>query len=321
MPYFILNRSIISKVETGYYKLRKDFYSVGDFDSQILLAKGVRRYVDRGYVYGTHMAASHFNIAALQDAGQRRVTVLIRDPRDAMVSWTHHLKRVGPSIRRHASMFQHLPYNYFELSYQEQLRFQVRTFLPTAIQWIESWLNAFEADYEELKIQIVLFDELKNNARAYLEKVTRFHKIAGLRLDKLEAPVWGTRHFRSGDHDQWKVDLREEDIRFSADLIENRLTHACDRAAESHRSYKHMRSNMEANRPDAAMRHLVAVLEQFPAHGKSIKYLEEILAKIAPDRLNALDGELRKWKSDLQMFLYPQALVNKMRELVAREPQ
>jgi len=41
----------------------------------------------QGHIFGAHMQASYHNITILEESGIGRVTVLLRDPRDAFVSW------------------------------------------------------------------------------------------------------------------------------------------------------------------------------------------------------------------------------------------
>jgi hypothetical protein len=84
----------------------------------------------RQYVICSHAAATHHNICTLQDAGFRKATVLVRNPRDNTISWTYHIRAMGNSF------IQHLPKEYYDWPHARQLAFQVCTFLPAAVNWI-----------------------------------------------------------------------------------------------------------------------------------------------------------------------------------------
>jgi hypothetical protein len=76
--------------------------------------------------------ATYHNVCTLSEAGFKRITVLIRDPRDSTVSWTYHLRApaMGERMRNFNSLIQHLPNDYFARPHAEQLAFQV-SYIPT----------------------------------------------------------------------------------------------------------------------------------------------------------------------------------------------
>ena len=63
------------------------------------------------------------------------------------------------SMMNYNSFIQHLPVDYFNWSHADQLAFQVRTFLPTAVNWIEGWAGASMQNL--VRVHFVLFDELR----------------------------------------------------------------------------------------------------------------------------------------------------------------
>src|SRR5262249_8871974 len=101
-PDFLADRNLMKEVFSGYGSW-PDATVAGVLNAERLLADGLRPFASGGYVFGSHGAATYHNIRALQDAGYRRVTVLMRDPRDNTVSWTHHLRALGPAGRNYHS--------------------------------------------------------------------------------------------------------------------------------------------------------------------------------------------------------------------------
>jgi hypothetical protein len=250
---------------SGYYN-SDDMISTGVFTSERLNLRQVRRCMPTGYLLASHAAATYHNIRVLQDAGCNRVTALVRDPRDSTVSWTHHVRALGPSMRNFHSLVQHVPRDYFDWPHARQLAFQVRTFLPAAVNWIESWLGVVAEGDGPLDIQIVYFDELSRHPRAMFERMFEFHGVADYDLGKIQPPRTGVRHFRKGKHDAWREEFSEADRAFADDLINDRLMRSFDRAAACHPALQLAAAAEGGNDPAGAARHFLSVLRQFGAY-------------------------------------------------------
>jgi hypothetical protein len=213
---------------SGYCN-REDIYSTGVFVSERLLLEPFRRLM-HGYLCATHCAATHHNLCVLRDAGFERASVLVRDPRDNTVSWTYHLRTLDPGMIRYNSLLQQLPPAYFTWSHQDQLAFQVRTFLPAAVNWIEGWLGAVTRTEQPVQIQFISFDDLRRDPTALVESVLKFHQVGDYDLSKVQPPEPGKRHFREGRSGSWREEFSENDREIAASLIGNRLERLFDRA-------------------------------------------------------------------------------------------
>jgi Sulfotransferase domain len=264
---------------SGYYN-RDDLVSTGVFTSERLILSQLRPYLPNGYVLASHAAATYHNIRVLQDAGCNRVTVVVRDPRDSTVSWTHHVQALGRSMRNFVSLVQHLPGDYFDWPHARQLAFQVRTFLPAAVNWIESWLGIVAEGDGGLDPQIVYFDELRHQPRAMFERMFEFHGVAGYDLEKIQPPRTGVRHFRRGEHDTWREEFSEADRAFADDLINDRLMRAFERAAARHPALQMAAAAEGGDDPAAAARHFLSVLRQFGAYRPAWEGLAHALRRL-----------------------------------------
>jgi hypothetical protein len=263
-PEFLADRKFMREYFSGYCN-RPEATSTGCFNSERLVGDVLRRFLPCGYVVCSHSSATHHNICTLRDAGFRRVTVLVRDPRDNTVSWTHHIRALGPAMRNYHSFIQHLPAEYFDWPHRLQLGFQVCTFLPAAVNWIESWLGAVAEGDGDLAIQIVYFDELRSNSARMFKRVFDFHGVQDYDLSKIEPPRPGMRHFRRGQHDSWRDEFSEADQGFSDYLIGDRLERAFERAASRHPGLQLAARAERRNDSAAAARHYITVLRDFGA--------------------------------------------------------
>ncbi len=214
----------VSAMLSGYFN-RADVISTGIFTSERLVLSGVSRLAPNGFAFASHCMATYHNLCTLRDAGFTRATVLLRDPRDATVSWTYHVRALGSAMRNFASMIQHLPIDYLDWSHEAQLAFQIRTFLPAAVNWIEGWANA-AADQSELAIEFVWFDAIRVEPSKTFRKIFEFHGVAQYDLTKIGPPEPGKRHFRKGESGAWHEEFSDSDKKFADDLIGDRIERA-----------------------------------------------------------------------------------------------
>ena len=219
-----------SRAYLSGYCNREDVVSTGVFVSERLLLDTLRR-LTHGYLHQSHCGATYHNLCVLRDAGFQRATVLVRDPRDSTVSWTHHLRAMGPGMVNFNSLTQYLPLDYFRWPHESQLAFQVRTFLPAAVNWIESWIGAAAADEQPVQLQVALFDQLRSDPTALVESILTFHRVEDYDLSKMQPPTRGERHFREGKSGSWNSAFSPADRDFAEELIGQRLAGLFERVA------------------------------------------------------------------------------------------
>ena len=226
MPPHLADQEFMRAYLSGFCN-RADIYSTGVFTSERLILEELRKLNPNGIVHASHCMATHHNVCTLNEAGFKRITVLARDPRDSTVSWTYHLRApaMGEPMRNFNSLIQHLPSDYFARSHAEQLAFQVRTFLPAAVNWIESWLDASlrRDDDHHVEVQFVHFDDLRTDPRRMFEQVFAFHGVTGYDLAKIQPAKAGARHFRRGETGTWRDEFSAADTAFADDLLNGRL--------------------------------------------------------------------------------------------------
>ncbi len=276
-PPSLSDQAFITIYLSGYCN-REDVHSTGLFTSERLNPKALASFMPEGYVLALHAAASYHNVRALRSAGIRRFSVLLRDPRDSTVSWTHHIRKLGMGMRNFNSGTQHVPLDYFDWPHARQLAFQVRTFLPAAVNWIESWLGAVAEGDGEPDIQIVYFDELRRDPRALLKRLFEFHGVTEFDLSRIRQPIVGDRHYRQGEHDSWREEFSAADRAFADSLIGDRLQVAFNRAAARHPDLAAAEAAESASNEIAAVHHLLSLLHRFGSYRPAWESLERMLA-------------------------------------------
>jgi hypothetical protein len=229
-PQQLWDAELVQQFWTGYCN-RADVGGTGLFVSERLNLRELSNLVPDGFLQASHCMANYHNLCTLRDAPFKRALVLVRDPRDATVSWTYHVRTLPPHLLHFNSFMQHLPADYFEWPHQRQLSFQVRTFLPAAVNWIESWLDAAERPEHGLSIQIIPFPILRDDPLRMFEQIFAFHGIDDYDLARIKPPTVGERNFRDGSNGAWREEFSEEDRVFAASLMGSRIERILERVA------------------------------------------------------------------------------------------
>lgn len=284
LPWQVRDQALMNEYLSGYCN-RADIYSTGVFVSERIVPEPLREVLPGGHVLPMHASATYHNLRAFADAGVRRLTVLVRDPRDSTVSWTYHLRALDASMRHFNSFIQHLPPDYYDWPHAEQLAFQVRTFLPSAVNWIESWLDAAAGD-SPIEMQIVYFDELRRDFARCFARVFAFHAIGAYDLSRIQPPARGVRHYRKGEHDAWRSEFSESDRAMAESLIGERLRTAFDRAATRHPDHLAAVQAEDAGNDSVALARSVLLLRQFGAFRPAWERIERVMRRrgLAIDR-------------------------------------
>jgi len=249
-----------------------DIYACGDYNTQLLRPEQMKIYL-QGYVFGAHMQASYHNMRILEESGITRITVLLRDPRDAFVSWVHHLRELGLPARNYHSRIYHIPRDYYDWSVEEQFDFQVRSFLPTTINWVEGWLDYYAAADRKVDILFVLYDELKRDPLSYMKRIFEFHEIDDVDYSKLVVPEEGKLHFRKGEHEQWRVDFSPGNQRLASEMLQDRISRGFELAARSHRGRLKYDQALSIGNYALAAGAALEVITQFPNSAESYQLL------------------------------------------------
>ncbi len=315
IPAWMLDSKKMAEWQTGVCCDRRWYWASGEFSSCRLEKEGLRRSLAKPQVITSHLPASHHNLHTLAECGVETVSVLLRDPRDATVSWVHHLRKHGPATAPHTSHFQYLPPAYFEWDLQAQMEFGIATFLPQAVDWVESWLFALtRQDFPGLQANLYYYDELRSRPRQYFRRLLGGHGITQYDESGIQQPKPGENHFRKGNHASWKEEFPESWHSWASQLLTARLGQAFADAAKACPLLGRARGASEAGDSQGATRALEQHLYQFPQ--------SELGWKLAEEQLGIVRGEVdpevaRQCDSAARQFLLPAASLDKFVQGVA----
>jgi hypothetical protein len=166
--------------------------------------KHALRFASGGYVSQNHLAPSPENLQILQHLKQK-VVLHLRDPREALLSWVHHLDRVTARSDESVELLYVAPRpqaGYFALPLMRKIDWQLEHYLPQMVAWATRWVEV--ADRKTIPILITLQHDLKRDERAFFGQILDFYDFdRDYNLPKLPRTLNDT-HFRLADPDEWR---------------------------------------------------------------------------------------------------------------------
>jgi len=155
-----------------------------------------------------HVNASYDNLLILEKYLPKFV-LHVRDPRQALLSWFHHVEVVSSADYKVWSDDICPPTGYFSWTTEEKINWQIEHYLPRLIEWIQGWIEVL--DSKKINILVTRFEDLKENPTDFFNKIFSFfniedHNVALLGFKK------GQYHQRNGEIDEWKNVMTKKQI-------------------------------------------------------------------------------------------------------------
>jgi hypothetical protein len=163
-----------------------------------------RTFSEGGFVSQNHLAPSPENLQILQHF-KLKMVLHVRDPREAVLSWVHHLDWItGRSDTSELLLYftPRPPHGYFEFSLSRQIDWQIDNYMPQLVLWVTKWVEI--ADRGTIPILITHQNVLRTKERAFFNEILTFY---GFDLDyALPSPprTMDESHFRRADPMEWR---------------------------------------------------------------------------------------------------------------------
>ena len=179
-------------------------------------AQAFQRFLEADQAQGgQHMAASPYNLGLLREATIERLTLLLRDPRDALVSWRHNLERDDiDRLGAHRTLLVEagqMPPDYYDLEWDAKADALIEHYLPRLIAWRDQWLAI-----EGFDLQVVHYEAFTLNQEQTIREILDFHQVeaADIHLPEIDrtGPLDQKTHFRRGEVGSHQDELSEVQV-------------------------------------------------------------------------------------------------------------
>lgn len=173
-----------------------------------------------------HLPAKDINLRFIA-ARLGSLVVHVRDPRQATLSWTHHLDNfhahrddVPACALGLEAVSPPLPDDYFSWEFERKLAYQVDHHLPLLVDWVTGWLEASEHKACGLNILLTTYEDFVASPRRFVEKILDHFSIPH---DKF---LWDLmpgkdpeNHYRVGKTDEWRDVFSDADKAKATSMI------------------------------------------------------------------------------------------------------
>ncbi|MDY0873647.1 sulfotransferase domain-containing protein [Dongia rigui] len=153
------------------------FDAGGTFDTSLRYFP-LRQFAKGNALTRVHMLARPHLVQALRHSGILKIMVLIRDPRDAIISWSKHVDRNLTSRGITGAIIDvemELPDDFADWTSHDRLRWQIKNTLPRFCEWIQGWVD-LSAD-SDVQIEFFDFADMAGQEGAFVERVLRYFGI------------------------------------------------------------------------------------------------------------------------------------------------
>ena len=190
----------------------------GFFPTYFMIPDALERFSGGDVVRQEHFDASPINLT-LCGRNIDRMVLHVRDPRQAMLSWTHHVNRLLKLHPNGINFTIHQPPDGFlDWPFDDQLDWHIDRHLVSLVAWLRQWLVADQTK-PSLKILWTTYEELVNDERVLFDRILEFHEIPVDRFDFRPPEKTMQVHFRAGQPDEWQAALTAEQKRRCANIV------------------------------------------------------------------------------------------------------
>jgi Sulfotransferase domain len=190
----------------------------GFFATYFMIPDALERFSGGDVLRQEHFDASPINLT-LCGRNIDRLVLHVRDPRQAMLSWTHHVNRL---LKLHPNginfTIHQPPDDFLDWPFDDQLDWHIDRHLVSLVAWLRQWLMVDQTK-SSLKILWTTYDELVNDERVLFDRILEFHQIPPDRFDFRPPEKTMQVHFRAGQPDEWQSALTAEQKKRCANTI------------------------------------------------------------------------------------------------------
>jgi hypothetical protein len=218
--------------KSGTLYLSRAICNVLQCDSMRISSRGVTEsQVDAEAIYSfvkgkscvaqQHIAPTKYNVDVLQVFKLTKFILILRDPRDVLVSWAHHLLREDIRDNKWHFALTHasgiICEKYYDLSWDEQLDTLIDNGFELFQKWEKGWLDYLQD--KRLDIFLLRYEDFAvdnygtiNSIMDHFDVKNTFGKKILPNIEKMNGEIDRSTHFRKGKAGIYAEELSEKQI-------------------------------------------------------------------------------------------------------------
>jgi hypothetical protein len=194
--------------------------SPGYFPRDQIDFRQFRKLIDSGAIAQSHLDASEFNQRYLKKID--KIVVQFRDPRQATLSWLHHLERLSKENQSDLifTVTPDLPENYFRDDLAHKIDYQLKHYLPQVLDWQCEWVRFIDDSNEPERFMLNSYEAFVANPNQYFASILGFLGCDMQKNIKIcEVTPTTEKNFRRGLTDEWRTVFSDLQIKTATAMI------------------------------------------------------------------------------------------------------
>jgi hypothetical protein len=139
----------------------------------------------------------------------------------------HHLLRISDSEFQWTALTYDspIPVEFREWSFERQLDWSVRNYMPGQLEWLEDWMSAVNGG-PPIPILVTRFEDFARDQRVFFRRISEFLAISEIRVPSLRwQSAAALRNCRRGSIDEWRDVLTAKQMSLFQDRVEPLCRH------------------------------------------------------------------------------------------------
>jgi hypothetical protein len=200
-----------------------DTISYGYFPFDLIDFRKIKEISRGNKITQEHLDASPMNIQILKRFCTR-IVLHLRDPRQAMLSWTHHMNRIKREDKNDLLwwVYPTPSEEYYGLSLEKQIDWSIDNYLPICVQWVKSWLHMIK-ETPCLDVLVTTYEDFIADNNAFIGKILEFY---GIPKEAFCAPTIDKTllvNYRKGDPNEWREEFTEDQKKRANQIVSEPL--------------------------------------------------------------------------------------------------
>jgi hypothetical protein len=192
----------LSEVLERGLRAKRISLTVGVFPEDLILFSQIQTFTEGGQIARHHFPASETNLAYLRHFNLRPI-IHVRDPRAALVSWTHQLANARGGWNELFWYYPSIcpPAIFLDRDFEWQLQWCFEHHFGVFLDWIYGWCAA--ADRKSVEVLFTSYEDLVRDEDGTLRKMLDFSGLTA-HFKHPRVPPSPELLFREGKIDGWR---------------------------------------------------------------------------------------------------------------------
>ena len=189
-------------------------------NEEVLNPSFISKRMKNGSLNISHLNFNNMNAELIRKSLENKnvyFIIHIRDPRQAIISWLHYEDKVFKE-NTYQKIARGYSEEYFNLTFYERIDVQINCRFREFVKWVSDWLT-FHNSLDNDRCMISTHELLTKSPVEFNESYRNFLNMPNNTLFLHDKPKKDSFNYRSGESDEWKKVVRNDQIKKMSDIL------------------------------------------------------------------------------------------------------